>query len=416
MDVGLPNALNVAIGATVRQESFELVPGEKGSWIQGGHPTQFGDPAPPGSQVFSGFLPSTKANESRTNEGVYLDLETDLTKQLLVNAATRFENYSDFGSKLSTKLALRLQPAQQFVLRAAFSTGFRAPSLAQSFYGSRITNFRLDPATGKQAPFEVGIFPVQSDVAKALGAKPLKPETSRNYSAGFAWSPTDAFSLTVDGYLIDLNDRILLTGFISGDSVAKILASRNLPVTDAQYFTNIIDTRTKGVDLTANYRTIIGSAGALTLTTGMNYTKNEIADQRPLPAELEGTGAELVDKFAKIQIERERPDWRGTLTADYTRGRANVLARTSYFGKFFSAPGLCDTCEQEFGGKTLFDLEAGYRFGGIRWALGARNLFDTFPDKNTLDNGYGIFPWAGASPFGYNGRFVYTRAEVVFGR
>ena len=416
IEVGLPNPLNVALGASYRRESFELVPGEKGSWIQGGHVNQYGDPAPPGSQVFSGFLPTTAADESRGNAGAYVDLETDLTKQLLVNAAARFEDYSDFGSKLSSKLAVRFQPATQLVLRGAFSTGFRAPSLAQSFYGSRITNFRLDPNTGRQAPFESGIFPVNDPVAVALGAKTLKAESSINYSAGVAWSPADQFSLTLDGYLIDLNDRILLTGFIGGDAVEAILASKGLPLTSAQYFTNIIDTRTKGVDLTANYRAIVGSAGALTLTTGMNYTKNEIADQRPLPAALEGTGAELVDKFARIQIERERPDWRGTLTADYTRGQANVLARTSYFGKFNSAPGLCDTCEQEFGGKTLFDLEAGYRIGGIRWALGARNLFDTYPDKNTLDNGYGIFPWAGASPFGYNGRFVYTRAELVFGR
>jgi iron complex outermembrane receptor protein len=148
----------------------------------------------------------------------------------------------------------------------------------------------------------------------------------------------------------------------------------------------------------------------------MNYTTNEIADERPLPSQLEGTGAQLVDQFATIQIERERPDWRGTLTADYSRGQSNVLGRVSYYGKFNSAPGLCETCEQEFGARTLFDLELGHRFGGARWALGARNLFDTFPEKNTLDNGYGIFPWAGASPFGYNGRFLYTRVELVVGR
>src|SRR5688572_9049264 len=278
IDIGLPNALNVAAGVTYRRESFALVAGERGSWIQGGHPNRANDVAPPGSQVFSGFLPATEADESRNNTGVYVDLETDLTRQLLVNAAARFEDYSDFGSKVSTKLALRLQPAEQFVLRAAFSTGFRAPSLAQSFYGSRITNFRLDPATGRQTPFESGIFPVKDPVAMALGAKPLKAESSINYSAGFAWSPTDRFNLTLDGYLLDLNDRILLTGFIGGDEVEAILAGQGLPVTSAQYFTNIIDTRTKGVDLTASYRTIVGSVGALTVTTGMNYTTNEIAD------------------------------------------------------------------------------------------------------------------------------------------
>jgi iron complex outermembrane receptor protein len=123
-----------------------------------------------------------------------------------------------------------------------------------------------------------------------------------------------------------------------------------------------------------------------------------------------------VDEFATIQIERERPDWRGTITADYSRGQSNALIRTAYYGKFHSAPGLCDTCEQVFGGKTLVDVEVGRRFSGMRWSLGARNLFDTYPDKNSLDNGYGIFPWAGASPFGYNGRFIYTRAEILLGR
>jgi iron complex outermembrane receptor protein len=416
VQIGLPSALNVAVGATYRQETWELVPGEKGSWIQGGHMDQYGDPAPPGSQVFSGFLPTTAADESRGNTGAYVDLETDLTKKLLVNAAARFEDYTDFGSNLSWKLAARFQPAKQFVLRGAFSTGFRAPSLAQSFYGSRITNFRLDPETGKQAPFEVGIFPVQSDVAQALGAKPLKPETSLNYSAGFAWSPTDQFNVTVDGYLIDLHDRILLTGNIGGDSVEKILEAKGLPITSAQYFTNIIDTRTTGIDLTGNYRTTLGSFSSLLLTAGANFTKNEISDQRPLPPQLEGTGAELVDKFTTLVIEKERPDWRGTLTANLSRGKADLLARGSYYGKFYSAPGLCDNCEQLFGAKTLFDLETGYRLGAMRWALGARNLFNVFPDKQSLDNGYGIFPWAGASPFGYNGRFVYVRTEMTFGR
>ncbi len=305
IQIGLPNALNVAVGAAFRDETFTLVPGETGSWIQGGHVNQYGDPAPPGSQVFSGFLPTTAADESRTNTGAYVDLETDLTKQLLVNAAARFEDYSDFGSKVSTKLALRFQPATQLVLRGAFSTGFRAPSLAQSFYGSRITNFRLDPVTGKQAPFEVGIFPVQSDVAVTLGAKPLKAETSINYSAGFAWSPTDQFNLTVDGYLIDLNDRILLTSSIGGDSVEAILASKGLFLTSAQYFTNIIDTRTKGVDLTAYYRTIIGSTSALTLSTGMNFTTN--AHRRPASV---AAGARGNRRGARGQV-RDDPDREG---------------------------------------------------------------------------------------------------------
>ena len=124
-----------------------------------------------------------------------------------------------------------------------------------------------------------------------------------------------------------------------------------------------------------------------------------------------------MDKFATIQIEKERPDWRGTLTADYSRGQSDVLVRGRRTTASSTRRRACATraisCSA---GRRSFDVEAGRRFSGVRWSLGARNLFDTFPDKNTLDNGYGIFPWAGASPFGYNGRFVYTRAEMVFGR
>lgn len=415
VETSLPSPLTVSAGAVLRQESFELIAGEKGSWINGGHVTQFGDPAPAGSQVFSGFLPSTAVQASRDNVGLYAEAETDLTETLLANVAARFENYSDFGSQLSSKAALRYQPAKQLVFRGAVSTGFRAPSLAQSNYGSRITSFKLNPATGQQVPFEIGIFPVDDPAAVALGARPLTAETSLNVSGGAAWSPTEALTMTLDAYAITLNDRILLTGFLGGPQIEAILAGQGIQAEAGQYFTNIVDTRTTGIDFTGNYRRTIGLAGVLNVNAGVNHTANEIIGQRPNPAALNGTGAELIDMFMRIQIERERPDWRGTLSADYTQGRNSVLVRALYYGKFSSAPGLCESCEQVFGARTLFDAEVGRQFGDVRWTLGVRNLFDTYPELNTLDNGYGIFPWAGASPFGYNGRFLYTRAAMTMG-
>ncbi len=416
VEIGLPNKLNVAAGLAYRRESFTLIAGEKGSWIQGGNLNRYGEVAPGGSQVFGGFRPSTATDRSRGNGGGYLDLETNLSKQLLVTAAARFENYSDFGSKVSGKAALRFQPSPQVVFRAALSTGFRAPSLAQNYFGSRITNFRFDPATGRQVPFESGIFAVTDPAAKALGAKPLKAETALNLSGGMAWSPSDQVTFTADVYLINLDDRILLTGFIGGDSVEKILKAAGQAVSAAQYFTNIVDTRTKGIDLTGNVRTPVGAAGALTFNGGFNYTKNQIVRQRPLPTQLKGTGAELVDKFTKIQIERERPNWRGTLTANYTRERFHSLLRSSVYGKYSSAPGLCDDCDQTFSEKMLIDAEIGRQFGQVNWSIGVRNLFDTFPGLNSINNGYGIFPYPGASPFGFNGRFLYVRAEALLGK
>jgi len=136
----------------------------------------------------------------------------------------------------------------------------------------------------------------------------------------------------------------------------------------------------------------------------------------------------IIDSVTYIAITEERPDWRGTLTGEYNLGRVHGLARAAYYGKFSSAqPGYCDLCRERYGAKTLFDAEVGYRFASIDLALGVRNLFDTYPDKPSsqvivdgaagdksmdFNNNFGTFPWAAASPFGYNGRYLYARAEM----
>ena len=107
---------------------------------------------------------------------------------------------------------------------------------------------------------------------------------------------------------------------------------------------------------------------------------------------------------------------RGTVAAEYAQARWYALVRALYYGEFASAQlGACEECVQEYGAKTLFDAEAGYRFDDVNLSVGVRNLFDTFPDEASIDNSFGIFPWPAASPFGYNGRYVYTRAEIPLG-
>src|SRR5205807_755308 len=85
-------------------------------------------------------LSTDAGDHSRTNFGTYLDLESDLTSHLLADVAGRFEHYSDFGSRVTGKVALRFQPTKRFVLRGAASTGFRAPGLSQSFFSHTTTN------------------------------------------------------------------------------------------------------------------------------------------------------------------------------------------------------------------------------------------------------------------------------------
>ncbi len=417
VDVGLPSPLNVALGGAYRREYYWIDAGEPASFIQGGHLNRDSLPAPPGSQVFGGFQPSSEVDESRGNVGAYVDLETNLTSQLLANVAGRFENYSDFGSRLTGKLALRFQPSPQLVMRAAASTGFRAPSLSQSFYSSKITTFVLDTIMGGQRPVEAGIFPVNSAPARALGAEPLKEETSINLSGGFAVSPHERLNLTVDGYYIRINDRIILTGLLGGDVVQEILADAGLAVESAQYFTNALDTRTTGVDVTVNYRVPAVANGALDLIGALDYGKNKIVNENTLPSELAGTGiTSLFDPLSRVALEKERPTWRSTLSAEYSQARWHGLLRSLWYGEFSSAQlGACEECEQEYGGKALFDAEVGYRFDQVNLSVGMRNIFDTFPDQASIDNSFGILPWPAASPFGYNGRFLYTRAEIALG-
>ena len=412
LHVGLPAPVHFAMGLAWRREAYEIQAGELASYINGGHLAQDSSIAPSGSQVFAGFSPSDASNSHRTNSGIYGEAETNLSPSVLANVAARYEHYSDFGGRLSEKLALRWQPTRPFVLRGAISTGFRAPGLSQVHFSKLVTNFLADTLGGPPIPEVVGIFPVADSAARLLGAKPLKPETSVNVSGGFAWTPRTGFSITADLFYIKIKDRILL-GAVLDDStaLARLAAAGDSTIGGVQYFTNGMDTRTQGVDLTADWR-IPTARGSWTLSANANYTTNKILRVAKLPANISSTG--LLDTVTSLATEKERPDWRGTFTVQNAMGRWHSLARVSYYGKFSSAqPGYCDACRHDYGGKTLTDVETGFQFDQMNVSLGIRNLFDVYPDKADANNSFGIFPWAAASPFGFNGRYIYTRAEIA---
>lgn len=416
MSLGLPREVNVAIGAAFRRELYEVVAGERASWIHGYHLTRdSSDLAQPGSSVFQGFAPSDASKNDRTNIGGYVDLETNLTDALLANAAGRFENYSDFGNKVTGKFAVRYEPANQVVLRGAASTGFRAPNLAQSWYSHTTT------AIQNGVLVEIGNFPVTNRASRIFGAKPLKEETSMNLSGGIAYSPRRDLNLTVDYYHITIKDRILLGATFDGTSdpvVAQILADSGLTtIAGVQFPTNALDTKTDGVDLAANWRIETGR-GAFDFTAATNFTKNKITRVDPLPKILEGTGTiytSLLDPVIINAIERNRPHRRSSLTTNYTAGRVRAMGRVSDYGNFVD--GSLDGLET-FRAKVLFDTEVGYRFDRIAISLGSHNVFNVYPDqvKVEANTNNGAFIWPGSSPFGYNGRYLYMRSEMVLSR
>ncbi|HLZ46792.1 MAG TPA: TonB-dependent receptor [Gemmatimonadales bacterium] len=421
---GLPSPVNVAVGAAFRREGYRITRGELASYVDGHHRGPDSSAGRPYSQSFPGFRPQDESNSHRTNAAVYADLETNLTQQFLANVAGRFEHYSDFGSLFTGKAAFRLQPSRQFTARAAISTGFRAPGLSQSHFSHVNTNVIGGVVT------DVLVAPVGDSAAKLFDSKPLRAEKSVNLSAGFAFSPSDNVTFTVDAFQINIDHRILLSATFSDSVTGAILAANGFTnVSGLQYFTNGLNTRTRGVDLTGSLRMSAGQ-GTIDWSAMVNYTNNKITHLDPRPAVFNGTPSTvggIIDSVTYIGITEERPDWRGTLTGDYSLGRVHALARASYYGKFSSAqPGYCDLCRERYGAKTLFDVEIGYRFADIDLSIGARNIFDTYPDKPSstvivdsfndrsmdFNNNFGTFPWAAASPFGYNGRYLYARAEM----
>lgn len=426
VNLGLPAPVNLAFGVAFRRERYAIRQGELASYINGFHLAQdSSDVAPAGSQVFSGFTPSDATDQHRTNLGFYADAETNVTPQVLVDLAGRFEHYSDFGERLTGKLALRYQPSRRVTFRAAGSTGFRAPGLSQAFFSKVVTNVIAGQFE------EIGIFPVNHPAAVALGAKPLRDETAVNFSGGVAVSPLNNLTVTADYFHIRINHRILLGATFDDAATRQILSAAGFgTITGVQYFTNGLNTRTQGVDLTAALRVPAGAAGTLDLTAAVNYTQNRIVRVDPLPQVLVDAGSTepgLLDSVTAIGIQDERPKWRGTFQAEYGRERFNVLGRFSYYGPFSSAqPGFCDLCRDRYGGKGIVDAEVGYRFDLVKLAVGVRNLFDTYPDQPSslvvvddagdtakdFNSNFGTFPWAAASPFGYNGRFVYARTEI----
>jgi iron complex outermembrane receptor protein len=426
LELGLPAPVNVAFGAAFRRERYVIREGELASYINGFHLDQdSADVAPAGSSVFPGFTPSDATDRRRNNYGIYADAETNLSPQVLVNIAGRFESYSDFGERLNGKAAVRYQPSRRLTLRAAVGTGFRAPGLSQIAFGKVTTNVIAGEF------IDLGIFPADHPASVALGSRPLREETAFNFSGGLAVTPTDNLTLTADYFHIQIDDRVLLGATFDDDATVQLLTNAGFStIAGVQYFTNGLDTRTQGVDITANLRVPAGATGMLDLNGSVNFTKNEITRVDPLPQVLIDAGSTepgLLDSVTAIGIEDERPDWRGTVQANYTIGRFSALGRYSYYGEFSSAqPGFCDLCRDNYGAKSIIDAEVGYRFNFMKLSIGVRNLFDTYPDQPSslvdvgdgtpakdFNNNFGTFPWAAASPFGYNGRFLYARTEVL---
>ncbi len=436
-----------AAGVEWRRENYMIEAGEPASYINGGAlNTNCPGCSVPGSevtysagfQVFRGFAPNNEVDESRNAYSIYGELEGDVTDRLRLAAAVRYEDYSDFGSTINGKGTVRFEVNDALALRGAVSTGFRAPSMQQQFFNSTSTQFVT--VMGVTVAEERGTFSNDSAAAVAIGIPQLKEETSMNYSIGFVFTPTPDITLTVDAYRIDIDDRIVLTNSFAASLTPALTTALAGIATSAQFFTNAVDTKTRGIDLVGSYALPWDIAGGqLTLTGSGNYTKTEIKRDLPAPGLL--AGQTLFSPQDRSIIEEWQPKTRINLTADWTNGPLNLTLRGSRFGKYTTCEGACDTPTggipvqniQEFSAKWLTDIQASYTFEdkGVTITAGANNIFDVTPDTNvigqtrggtlsddvgnTILSSNGVFNFSRRSaPFGFNGGYYYARVSVDF--
>lgn len=407
---GMP--VNIAFGAEYRDDSYEIDPGEEASYIQG----PFAGAA--GSQVFPGFTPESRVDQSRDSIGLYLDIDADITSKFNVAIAGRYEDFSDFGSTFNAKLASRYELTDTFAIRGSTSTGFRAPSLAQQSFTSIATIF-VDGV-----PTETGTFRPDSDVALALGSPGLEEETATSYSLGFSWTPLDNLSVTFDYYDIEIEDRIVLSENLSGDGIAALLAGTG--ANRGRFFLNAITSETKGFDVVVNYDLDLDAYGSLTMSAGYNRTDNDVTDIIDPPAQLAQVGVAQDNLFSRREVqrfERAAPEDKLNLSANWRYGDLGVNLRVNRFGEAVD-PGTTEATDEVLDAKWITDLEASYDVtSSTTIALGANNLFDVYPETTeSIREGVGssagtfdlIFPYSSFSPFGFMGRFVYLRATYSF--
>ncbi|HEY0332557.1 MAG TPA: TonB-dependent receptor [Stenotrophomonas sp.] len=401
----LVQPLRLSAGAEWRKEAFEIIAGDAASTAIGPLTDQG---FALGSNGFNGFSPRTAGTFDRKNWAVYVDLEGQVTDQLLLAAAVRHEDYDDFGSTTKGKLTGRFDFTQAFAIRGAISTGFRAPTPGQANVSQISTVFA---GTGL---VDIATLPPTNPIAELKGARPLTPEESKSYSLGAVWNQ-DAWLVTLDGYHIEVDDRIALsTSFDLTDAERAALVASGNPeaasISSVTYFGNAFDTTTTGVDLVSSY-SLEQWGGETTYSLAVNWNRTKV----------DRYNADFVDEARVYKLENSLPKTKGYFSINHQRQIFHANLRLGYYGSWYEDHLDSGVISAADGGLPIYgdsslivDAEVGWKFAsGLYVNVGAQTLFDKTPDIN---------PWgdiAGAkypvhSPYGFNGGFYYARVGWQF--
>lgn len=421
----IASGLNVAFGTEYRTENFGIFAGEVGSYatydingipitnpaVQMPFVNEFGVEPGGGSQGFPGYSPANEVDKSRSNIGFYGDAELNVTDRWLVSGALRFEKYSDFGNTLNYKLATRYNVSSDLAFRASVSSGFRAPSLAQIHYNLIFTNI----VAGKS--LQTLLASNTSTVAKAFGIKPLQEEKANNFAAGITYKK-GGFTATVDGYLIQVNDRIILTDVFDATAL-------NVGAEAAQFFANGVDTRTTGVDAILNYKHQIKNNSSLSLGVAANFNKTEIikinsGNLNPFT---------FFGPFSQAYLQAAAPDYKVGVNLMYQVGRFEAMVVYTQFSQIViqdfqwvdspatnqaEADALFEKATDTYKAAGTLDVTASFSLSDrFKVTLGGNNILNTYPtpqfDGWTDQGGFND-----SVQMGSDGRYIFARVGFNF--
>ena len=450
---GWASDLNIAAGFEYREETFTINQGDDASFALGplaaptvGFPTGQGFAS--SSNGFGGFVPASAGSFSQDNIAIYGDLEGDLTDQLSLQGALRYEDFSSFGDTLNWKIGGKYTVSDNLTLRGTISTGFHAPTAGQAnvinittaFVGGILQDVATLPLTSA-----AGEFLNAQRVADGDQPFTLDAEDSTNISVGFA-SRLGDLSLTVDYFNIDLEGRIsltdnqdftaALTSFANGNNVAltgdestsqlinllngvggfnasDFAGSEDLAA--FAVFANNFDTRTQGIDVVASLPVDFGQ-GSSSVTLAANWTDTDVTNRGDI---------EPIGDLRTRSLEENIPSVKGNLTVNHEQGDWRGLVRANYHSSFFEDHLGTNGFPIDLGSELNFDAEVTYSLPALEGAeisVGAANIFDNTPDELAdipLDGFSSVGAVAGAqfpstAPFGFNGGSWYVRARYNF--
>ncbi len=419
--------LFLALGAEYRADALKITAGEPASYqdskyVAPAGALNAGTITQAGAQGVTGFPPFSAGRFKRNNISLYANGEQKITDNWEVALAGRFEHYSDFGDAETFKASTRFEPMPGYAIRATASTGFRAPSLQQQHYASASTIGVRLPGDATTSLYPVQLLPPDTAAAQALGAKPLKPEKSTNYSAGLVLTPFSGLSVTVDLYQIKITNRILQSASLGpAVAVSDALGAAGLNRQQAAFFyVNGADTRTRGLDFVIDYKKSFDGMGSFRWTLSGNLNKTKFLRITPPTPNLAAAGLLLVDRVRVGDFTVGNPRNKFIFATNWNIWRFDTTLRLTKYGSVISTASVAAggaPFDETVAPTMTVDLDTTFKvtekFGVT---VGANNLLNVYPDVVIPGNrGATSFSYYNQySPYGVTGGFYYLRATYAF--